>query len=425
MKSGRSDVKLGILVGGGPAPGINGVIGSATMTANSRGIEVVGILDGFKWLSQGDTSHTVSLATNDVLRSRFLGGSILNTSRENPTKSDEKMRNVVAALEKLGITHLVTIGGDDTAFSASMTYKVAEGKIKVAHVPKTIDNDLPLPGNMPTFGFQTAMHYGARLTANLLEDARTTHRWYILVAMGRTAGHLALGMGMGGGAPLTIIPEEFGMSKITMALICDIIEGAIIKNRAVGRDYGVAVIAEGVGDLVKDELKDNPCVIVEYDEHGHFRMGEVPLGLILKRAINERMKKQGKKAQFVDVTIGYELRCADPVPVDVNYVQQLGCGAVMYLLDSEERGGRDAGVLISVQSGKIVPIPFSEILDPVTGKTAVRRVDINSDLYRAARTLMTRLEKSDFEDQKMLALLSDAAGISTAEFSKRFKHLGS
>ncbi|HPP66996.1 MAG TPA: 6-phosphofructokinase, partial [bacterium] len=249
--------KIGILVGGGPAPGINGVIGSATIEGLNSGFEVIGILDGFKWLSQGDVDHTIKLSEKDVIKSRFDGGSILHTSRENPTKSQEKMTNVVNSLNNLGIGYLITIGGDDTAFSASQTCKFAHNTIRVAHVPKTIDNDLPLPANAPTFGFQTARHIGAELVSNLLEDARTTRRWYLIVAMGRTAGHLALGMGLAGGATLTIVPEEF-TKQPTIELICNIIEGAIFKAKALERDYGVVVIAEGVGDMLREEIKDDP-----------------------------------------------------------------------------------------------------------------------------------------------------------------------
>jgi 6-phosphofructokinase 1 len=103
----------------------------------------------------------------------------------------------------------MTIGGDDTAFSASRVAAQAGGTISVVHVPKTIDNDLPLPGGIVTFGFETARHVGVSLVETIMEDARATSRWYLLVAMGRKAGHLALGIGKAAGATLTLIPEEF------------------------------------------------------------------------------------------------------------------------------------------------------------------------------------------------------------------------
>ena len=202
--------KVAIVVGGGPAPGINGVISAASIEAMNQGKEVVGIVDGFKWLSQGDTSHTLKLDLGHVSRVHLRGGSILRTSRENPTKSPEKMANVIKALNELGVRYLVTIGGDDTAYTSSQVEKEGQGNISVCHVPKTIDNDLPLPPGVPTFGYETARELGTKLVENLMEDAKTAARWYFVIAMGRSAGHLALGMGTGAGATLTLIPEELG-----------------------------------------------------------------------------------------------------------------------------------------------------------------------------------------------------------------------
>src|SRR6185312_14523212 len=122
--------------------------------------------------------------------------------------------------------------GDDTAFSGSQVYLRSGGKLRVAHVPKTIDNDLPLPGSVPTFGFETARHLGVTIVRNLAEDARTTSRWYLIVSMGRAAGFLALGIGKAAAATLTIIPEEFRGREVTLDELCDILLGAIIKRRS-------------------------------------------------------------------------------------------------------------------------------------------------------------------------------------------------
>lgn len=426
--------KLGILVGGGPAPGINGVIAAATVEAIHNGLEVVGIYDGFKWLMRGETRHTTPLSIGDVSQARVRGGSILHTSRDNPTKKPETMAAVLAGLETLGIRYLVTIGGDDTAFSASQVARAAKGRLRVAHVPKTIDNDLPLPGNMPTFGFQTARTLAAELVRNLVEDARTTRRWYIAILMGRSAGHLALGSGTVANATLSIIPEEFASNGCSLDLICSIIEGAMIKCKTVEHDYGVACIAEGVGLLVGEEIarkyEGNPFVEIEWDAHGNLRLGEIPLGLILKRELQARARERAKargedpkkaKLALVDVTIGYDLRCAAPIPFDADYTQELGWGAVRYLLRIGEGDyTAEHGALISVQAGEVVPIPFSEILDEKLGKTAVRRVNVNSDLYRAARSNMIRLERKDFESPEQLARLAEAAGLSPEEFRGKF-----
>src|SRR5262245_21275945 len=171
--------KLALVVGGGPAPGINGVISSVTIEACNHGMEVVGFIDGYKNAvlapEQFDPKkHTRGLTIKDVSRLHLNGGSILGTARTNPANNPDDLERVLATFRRLGVTMLVSIGGDDTAFSASQVYLKAGGAIKVAHVPKTIDNDLPLPGSAPTFGFETARHYGVFIVQCLAEDARTT-----------------------------------------------------------------------------------------------------------------------------------------------------------------------------------------------------------------------------------------------------------
>src|SRR4051795_3949176 len=233
--------KLALLVGGGPAPGINGVISAVTIEAIEQGMEVIGFLDGLKGLVEGRTAHFVPLKIENVKQINPRGGSILRTSRTNPTKPPELMRNVLESLARLNVSMLVTIGGDDTAYSGSQVYKQAAGAIRVAHVPKTIDNDLPLPGCAPTFGYETARHLGVGIVRNLAEDARTTSRWYLIISMGRAAGHLALGIGKAAAATLTIIPEEFRGRQVTLDELCDIILGSIIKRVSQGSQYGVVV----------------------------------------------------------------------------------------------------------------------------------------------------------------------------------------
>src|SRR5499433_1687263 len=185
MTTAGTSGRLALLVGGGPAPGINGVISSATIEAVEQGIEVIGFRDGFKWLVKNDADHYRKLTIDDVKAIHLRGGSVLGTSRTNPAKSEADMRNVLDVLRRLNVTMLVTIGGDDTAFSGSQVYARAGGSIRVAHVPKTIDNDLPLPESTPTFGFETARHLGVAIVRNLAEDARTTSRWYVVISMGR------------------------------------------------------------------------------------------------------------------------------------------------------------------------------------------------------------------------------------------------
>ncbi len=428
---------MGILVGGGPAPGINGVIGAAAIEANNNGLQVLGFLDGLSHLcdpSFAENEHSMPLRIDDVARIHFDGGSMLGTSRTSlldqgklkdstvVQPDNEKTSRVVQNLSRLGVTHLLTIGGDDTALSARFIAEGSRGCIRVVHVPKTIDNDLPLPGDVPTFGFNTARHLGAEIIANLMEDSRTTRRWYIVVTMGRNAGFLALGVGKAAGATVTIIPEEFP-EPTTVADIADIIEGAMLKRRVMGRLYGVVVLAEGLAYKLGDrkELSRLLGKEVPVDAAGHPRLAEVPLAYLLKEELLPRFAARGEKPTIVNHTLGYELRCARPATSDMVYTRDLGHGGVRLLLDSK----RDfsSGVMVTIQAGELVPMSFESMIDPATNRTRIRQVDLSSYSYSVARAYMIRLEKVDFENPTILAALAAEAGMEPHTFRKRYEHV--
>jgi len=311
----------------------------------------------------------------------------------------------------------MTIGGDDTALSSRTIGEHSKGAIHAVHVPKTIDNDLPLPPHVPTFGFQTARHAGVELVRNLMEDARSTRRWYVVVAMGRKAGHLALGIGKAAGATLTVIAEEFTSEHVPFAAICDIVEGAIIKRQAMGRHFGVAVLAEGLIDKL-DPAELAGLQDVERDEHGHVRFAEVDLARKVKAEVQGRLSQRGVRVTITEKNVGYELRCADPIPFDAEYCRDLGYSAVRFLI------GGGSGAMVSIQGGRLVPIPFDDLRDPVTGKTRVRLVDTASEGFKVARAYMIRLEAEDFEHAAWVDRLADAAHLTPGVFRQRFDHLG-
>ena len=414
--------RLGIMVGGGPAPGINSVISSVTIEAINAGLEVTGIYDGFEHLIEGNTdNHVRRLAIPDVSSIHFQGGSILRTSRSNPTRSPEDLQRVVATLNELQLDYLVTIGGDDTAFAASEVARVADGALKVAHVPKTIDNDLPLPGGMPTFGFETARHVGTQTVLNLMEDSRTTNRWYFIVVMGRTAGHLALGIGKAAGATLTLIPEEFNQNDIPLDEVARILEGAMLKRQVMGQKRGVAIIAEGIGGkLDPQELAQAPGVTVQYDPYGHVRLSEIPLATIIRRAVQRRFASRDEQIAIVESTLGYELRSAAPIPYDIDYTRTLGHGAVQFLLSDTKETELRTGGLVCLDQGRLNTLPFAQLRDPDTGRTKVRTVDVHSEHYLSAFQYMIRLEPKDLTNPEMRAKLAAAASMSPGDFGRAF-----
>ena len=400
----------------GSGAGINSVISAATIRCQLDGVDVVGIQDGFAWISEGDIRHVIPLTIDTVSRIHFRGGSFIGISRTNPTTDPSLLENTIISLLRLNISRLITIGGDDTAFSAMRLEEQACGRIRVVHVPKTIDNDLNLPPYVDTFGFQTARHFGVDIVKNLMVDARTTSRWYLVIAMGRKAGHLALGIGKAAAATLTLIPEEFTTKPIRMKEVVDTLVGAIVKRLSYGRSDGVAVIAEGlVLGIDPDDLKGLDQV--ECDPHGNVRIAEVDIGEVLRAAVNKRLAEFGLKMTLVAKNIGYELRCADPIPLDMEYTRDLGYSAAKYLLS----GGNAA--MISMQGGQFVPIPFGQLLDPETGRARVRLVDMHSTRYAIARRYMIRLRRDDFEDAHELAKIAATAHVSLEKFRREFEYL--
>lgn len=416
MSSKRKDKGVvGIVVGGGPAPGINGVISAATIEAVKRNRKVIGIIGGFKTLFSGETEKTVELKINDVSQIHASGGSILRTSRDFPSKAKEQFKTLMSTLKSLNIRYLISIGGEGTLYMSNWIENEAKGKISVVHVPKTIDNDIPMPGGMPTFGFETAKHWGVEIAENIIKDARATGRWYFITAMGRYTGHLALGIGKAAGATITLIPEEFKDGKLSFKEVADILEGAIIKRLSMSKDYGVAVLAEGIANKFEHtELLEYECI--EKDETGRIRLSEIQLGRLMKTLVSKSLEARGMKVTIVDKTIGYELRAADPIPFDAEYTRNLGYGAVRFLLT----GG--TGSMIVFYEDNLKAVPFCELFDAKTGKPRMRFVDISSEPYNVAREYMIRLEKKDFAPQniKRLAL---TAHMKSEEFKKRFSYL--
>ncbi|NOY63946.1 MAG: 6-phosphofructokinase [Nitrospirae bacterium] len=407
--------RLAIIVGGGPAPGINGVISAATIEAVNSGLDVIGIRDGFKRLFAGDMSAAIRLGIDDVSRIHIEGGSILRTSRDYPSRLKTGLKKMMDTLYALNIRYLITIGGDGTSYMARLIERESLGRISIVHVPKTIDNDLPLPGGMPTFGYETARHVGVELIKNLMEDARTMGRWYFVTTMGRYTGHLALGIGKAAGATVTLIPEEFSGKRVSIKKVADILEGSIIKRLYFGRDHGVAILAEGIAYKFNiEELKKYEEITK--DESGRIRLSEIQLGRIMKHFVQNSLAKRGLKITIVDKNIGYELRAADPIPFDIEYTRNLGYGAVRYLLS----GG--SGAMIVLYDGHLRPIPLKDLVDPDTDRTRIREVSIRSEGYEVARKYMIRLEKSDFSGDR-LKKIAAIAGMKSQEFKKRFYYI--
>jgi 6-phosphofructokinase 1 len=406
---------LAILVGGRPVPGINAVIGAVTIRARLEGLTVLGIRNGFDRIMVADVNHVTPLTIESVSRIHLRGGSQIGISEADPTINQGCLDTVLLSLLRLNVTRLVTIGDGNTAYAAMQLHARAAGRIRAAHVPATIDGDLDLPSAVETLGFQSVRHYGVEIVKNLMVDAKTTSRWYVVMAMGSKAGHFALASGNAVRATMTLVPEEFTEPCRRHAVV-DTLVGSIIKRLSRGRRDGVAVIGERV---VCQEASDDLTGVSDEEQAARGDgdiTGAHPVE-ILRAAIIKRLTDLGMNADIVAKTIGYELRCADPIPYDMEYARDLGCCAVGHVMTA------GPGAVISMQSGSFVPIPFPELIDAETGRPRRRRVDIHSARYRIARAYMIRLRRDDFDDPHDLAKLAATAGLSHDDFRRQFEYL--
>jgi len=395
---------IAILCAGGPAPGINTVISAVTKIFLNNGFLVIGINGGYKSLFADEPDYEfLDFDYADKIYSR--GGSALKMSRHKP-KDDEFKSEF---FERNNVKLLVTIGGDDTASTANRLSKyLHEKKLKVSniHVPKTIDNDLPLAEGTPTFGYHSAKEEGVRLANTIYEDARTSGNWFVISAMGREAGHLAFGIGTACHYPMIIIPEMFNKTDITFDKITNMVISSMVKRRIMGIDYGAAIISEGVFHFMSDEEIIATNINFTYDDHGHPELGNVSKSHIFNMLVQQKLKNLRIKVKSRPNEMGYELRCCRPIAYDLSYATLLGLG--VYQLYAK----KETGCMVTVdRKGEVSPLYLKDVADE-NGKVKPRLVNIDSDKaklvyannlhfitkqdYRAAKKYVQDPEEFDF-----------------------------
>lgn len=359
---------IAILAGGGPAPGINAVISSVAKVFLKDGYRVIGLHEGYKTLFTGKPNMIdIDFGLADKIHNQ--GGSILSMSRYKPKDEEFSTDFFVSNDVKL----LVTIGGDDTASTANRISKyLASNNVVLAniHVPKTIDNDLPLPDGIPTFGYQSAKQEGVRLATTVYEDARTSGNWFVVSAMGREAGHLAFGIGAACHYPMIIIPEMFDKVEVTFDRIMNLIVSSMIKRKLLGINYGVVIISEGVFHFMTDEEIIKSGITFTYDDHGHPELGNVSKAHIFNMLLQLKLKDLKINIKSRPVELGYELRCVQPIAFDMLYCALLGMG-VKRLFDQ----GLTGCMVVSGPNGDIFPIFLKDVEDE-HGKVQPRLVNM-------------------------------------------------
>ena len=391
-----------ILCGGGPAPGMNSVSMSVAKTFLTKNFRVIGLHGGYSGLfSKNARTEDLTFAIADRYFNR--GGSYLEMSRFKPTDADFENNFNLDLFKDNNIKLLVTIGGDDTASTANRISKFLAAKgypIANIHCPKTIDNDLPLPANAPTFGYNSAKNEGAHLARTVYEDARTSGNWLVISAMGRTCGSLALGIGEATHCPMTIIPEMFNKTEICLEKVVRLSISAILKRKVMGVNYGTIVAAEGLFHEFKAEEMEAAGVHFSYDDHGHPELGKVSKAVLFNDLLEAEFKKIGLKVKSRPVEIGYDVRCQDPVAYDLTYCTELAMG--VYQLYSEGK----TGCMVYVDSyGNVSPLYLADLQDPTTGKIPPRVVDINAgtaqNYYKYIAHYVT---EADYEAVKALGI---------------------
>lgn len=385
-----------ILCAGGPAPGMNAVVASVAKTFLARGYKVLGLHGGYQALFHDmGPDHVLNIDIRMADRIHSRGGSALRMSRYKPTDDEFNTKFFVDHNVKL----LVTVGGDDTASTATRISKYLKSHdIHVAsiHVPKTIDNDLPLQEGVPTFGFKSASEEGTRITLTVSEDARTTGTWFVMAAMGREAGHLAFAIGEACNAAMIIVPEMFNQVDCTLERIIRLMVSTIIKRQLLGLDYGVIIVSEGVFHNIKETELMNSGIQFSYDDHGHPELGNVSKGQIFNTLLQRRLKDLGIKIKSRPNDIGYELRCVRPIASDLQYCTALGAGVYKLFADG------CTGCMVTIdKNDKIVPLFLKDIQDPETGKVKTRLLNIENDVVKQTiNNIMHFLTSSDVEAAK-------------------------
>jgi len=359
-----------ILCGGGPAPGMNTVVSAVSKSFLKSGFRVIGLHEGYKNLF-ADSQQIVDVDFEFADRIFNVGGSALKMSRYKPKDSEFRPDFFI----KNNIKLLVTIGGDDTASTANRISKYLmeqNVQIKNIHVPKTIDNDLPLPEGISTFGYQSAKDEGVRIGSAVYEDARTSAQWFVVVAMGRSAGHLTFGIGAGCHYPMIVIPEMFNKTEISVSKIVNLVVSSIVKRKILGIPYGAAIISEGVFHSLSDEEIKSTGISFTYDAHGHPELGAVSKAHVFNILVQNKLTELGVDVKSRPVELGYELRCVSPKAFDLMYCNLLGIG-VKLLFDKGE-----TGCMVSADvNGNIKPLYLKSLENPATGKIDPRLVNID------------------------------------------------
>jgi len=401
MKGYQGNKKIGLLFSGGPAPSANAVISSLTLNFLDRQIPVVGFYHGFEYLEHYDSADRHSLIkdvhyrflTAEIASIRNTRGVYLKTSRANPGKGiqkkedlfdsqkNQKLQNILDALDHLGVGFLITIGGDDTLKTAN--YLQIMG-LPVIHIPKTIDNDYY--GIAWTFGYWSAVQAAQDSLLNLKADSQSTDTYFIVELMGRKAGWISYAAGIASGSFMMISVEDIDEKLLDLDKLANRIVDLMIKREQDGKYYGLICVAESLADLLPQKYRST-----EYDRHGNLVLGKAEVGRIIRDAVAACYARRTKTTKkIIYKQIGYEVRNRNPISFDVVLSSMLGFGA--FKLYTQGKFGH----MVSVSDNfSIKGVPFGKLIHPRTLLTRLRNVPRGSDFFELKEALSYRMELID------------------------------
>ncbi|MGH2830624.1 MAG: 6-phosphofructokinase [Actinomycetota bacterium] len=321
-------MRIGILTGGGDAPGLNAVIRAVVRKASDiYGHAMVGFRNGWRGAIDAEVETLTRESVAGILP---RGGTILGSSRTNPFKIPDGVEKIRHTLEAYNIDALIVIGGEDTL---GVGAKLHEQDVKVVGVPKTIDNDLS--GTDYTFGFNTAVEIATEALDRLHTTAEAHQRVMVVELMGRHTGWIATYAGIAGGADAILVPEEpFDVDEV-----CE----HLTRRHHRGRNFSIVVVAEGATP------KEGTMSLMsdEKDEFGHVRLGGIANALA-----PEIEKRTGFETRVT--ILGHVQRGGSPTAFDRVLATRFGVAAI----DAVHEG--DFGKMVALQGSKIVRIPIAE-----------------------------------------------------------------
>jgi 6-phosphofructokinase 1 len=407
---------VGIICGGGTVPGLNSLVSSVVLSAREAGLRVLGFHDGFLHLASGDPNVVRQNVVDLTDHSLASDCPLIRTNRFDPSRSFSTISNCTFSLSQLNIRYLLVIGGNTQLLASQLITDGADPtEMQILILPKTVDNDVPLPDDALSFGFHSARVCGHRLVSDIVAEAHRAHEWVIVETSGRRTGHLPFELARSGGAALLIIPEDFAGRKLDIGDVCDLLEGSILKSLALSRPGGVCVVAEGVVNQMSaasiNELARR-CWVPRGPDG--VDLGAADLSGAIADEVAKRFAKRGIDLKVTARSLVADIRSAPPTDFEIDYGRALGRGTIQGFLAGH------SNCVVFCSGGEVEYLSFQTVIDADTGRLIPRRVDVKSAEYTRARRKMCLIDRADLDDDGALSRLAEVGNCDAAAIVAQF-----